>query len=66
MIGDAVERSLGSPKVLISVGELFLNAAGSRMPDVNRTCLPMRLRVAQWQPVRRWLYKLTRQPGGLT
>src|ERR1035437_4575488 len=35
MIGDAVERSLRSPKVLISVGELFLNAAGSHMPDVQ-------------------------------
>jgi Ni,Fe-hydrogenase III small subunit/NAD-dependent dihydropyrimidine dehydrogenase PreA subunit len=35
MIGDTVERSLRSPQVLISVGELFLNAAGSRMPDVQ-------------------------------
>src|SRR5271169_4028924 len=35
MIGDAVERSLRSPKVLISVGELLSNAAGSRMPDVQ-------------------------------
>jgi Ni,Fe-hydrogenase III small subunit/NAD-dependent dihydropyrimidine dehydrogenase PreA subunit len=35
MIGDTVERSLRSPKVLIPVGELFLNAAGSRMPDVQ-------------------------------
>src|SRR6266496_5369775 len=35
MIGDAVERSLRSPQVLISVGELFSNAAGSRMPDVQ-------------------------------
>jgi Ni,Fe-hydrogenase III small subunit/NAD-dependent dihydropyrimidine dehydrogenase PreA subunit len=35
MIGDAVERSLRSPQVLISVGELLSNAAGSRMPDVQ-------------------------------
>ena len=35
MIGDAVERSLRSPQVLISVSELFSNAAGSRMPDVQ-------------------------------
>ena len=35
MIGDAVERSLRSPQVLISVDELFSNAAGSRMPDVR-------------------------------
>jgi Ni,Fe-hydrogenase III small subunit/NAD-dependent dihydropyrimidine dehydrogenase PreA subunit len=35
MIGDTVERSLRSPKVLIPVRELFLNAAGSRMPDVQ-------------------------------
>jgi len=35
MIGDAVERSLRSPRVLISVSELFSNAAGSRMPDVQ-------------------------------
>jgi Ni,Fe-hydrogenase III small subunit/NAD-dependent dihydropyrimidine dehydrogenase PreA subunit len=35
MMGDAVERSLRSPQVLISVGELFLNAAGSRMPDIQ-------------------------------
>ncbi len=35
MIGDTVERSLRSPKVLIPVSELFLNAAGSRMPDVQ-------------------------------
>jgi Ni,Fe-hydrogenase III small subunit len=34
MIGDAVQLSLRSPQVLISVGELFLNAAGSRMPEV--------------------------------
>jgi Ni,Fe-hydrogenase III small subunit/ferredoxin len=39
MIGDAVERSLRSPRVLISVGELFLNAAGSRMPDVQTDLL---------------------------
>ena len=35
MICDAVERSLRSPQVLISIGELFSNAAGSRMPDVQ-------------------------------
>jgi len=35
MIGDAVKRSLRSPQVLISVSELFSNAAGSRMPDVQ-------------------------------
>jgi Ni,Fe-hydrogenase III small subunit/NAD-dependent dihydropyrimidine dehydrogenase PreA subunit len=35
MIGDAVERSLRSPQVLISVSELFSNAAGSHMPDVQ-------------------------------
>jgi Ni,Fe-hydrogenase III small subunit/NAD-dependent dihydropyrimidine dehydrogenase PreA subunit len=35
MIGDAVERSLRSPKVLISVSELFSNTAGSRMPEVR-------------------------------
>jgi Ni,Fe-hydrogenase III small subunit/NAD-dependent dihydropyrimidine dehydrogenase PreA subunit len=35
MIGDAVERSLRSPQVLIPVGELLSNAAGSRMPDVQ-------------------------------
>lgn len=35
MIGDAVERSLRSPRVLIPVGELLSNAAGSRMPDVQ-------------------------------
>jgi Ni,Fe-hydrogenase III small subunit/NAD-dependent dihydropyrimidine dehydrogenase PreA subunit len=35
MIGDAVERSLRSPQVLISVDELFSNAAGSRMPNVR-------------------------------
>src|ERR1035438_2185473 len=35
MIGDVVERSLRSPQVLISVGELYANAAGSRMPDVQ-------------------------------
>jgi Ni,Fe-hydrogenase III small subunit/ferredoxin len=35
MIGDTVERSLRSPQVLISVSELFSNAAGSRMPDVQ-------------------------------
>jgi Ni,Fe-hydrogenase III small subunit/NAD-dependent dihydropyrimidine dehydrogenase PreA subunit len=35
MIGDAVERSLRSPQVLISVSELLSNAAGSRMPDVH-------------------------------
>jgi Ni,Fe-hydrogenase III small subunit/ferredoxin len=35
MIGDAVAGSLRSPQVLIAVGELFLNAAGSRMPDVQ-------------------------------
>jgi len=39
MIGDAVERSLRSPQVLISVGELFSNAAGSRMPDVQSDLL---------------------------
>src|ERR1035437_7715505 len=35
MIGDAVAGSLRSPQVLSAVGELFLNAAGSRMPDVQ-------------------------------
>src|ERR1035437_343496 len=35
MIGDAGERSLRSPHVLISVGELLSNAAVSRMPDVQ-------------------------------
>jgi Ni,Fe-hydrogenase III small subunit/NAD-dependent dihydropyrimidine dehydrogenase PreA subunit len=35
MIGDAVERSLRSPQVLIPVGELLSNAAGSRLPDVQ-------------------------------
>src|ERR1035437_9038246 len=35
MIGDAVERSLRSPQVLIPVGELLSNAAGSRMPEVQ-------------------------------
>jgi Ni,Fe-hydrogenase III small subunit/ferredoxin len=35
MIGDIVERSLRSPQVLISVSDLLLNAAGSRMPDVQ-------------------------------
>ncbi len=35
MIGDAVERSLRSPKVLISVSELLSNVAGSRLPDVR-------------------------------
>jgi Ni,Fe-hydrogenase III small subunit/ferredoxin len=35
MIGDAVERSLRSPQVLISVSELISNASGSRMPDVQ-------------------------------
>jgi len=35
MIGDAVERSLRSPQVLISVSDLLSNAAGSRMPDVH-------------------------------
>ena len=35
MIGDIVERSLRSPRVLIPVAELFANAAGSRMPDVE-------------------------------
>ena len=35
MIGDTVDRSLRSPRVLISVSELSMNAAGSRMPDVQ-------------------------------
>jgi Ni,Fe-hydrogenase III small subunit/NAD-dependent dihydropyrimidine dehydrogenase PreA subunit len=35
MIGDTVQLSLRSPQVLISVSELFSNAAGSRMPDVQ-------------------------------
>src|ERR1035437_8282817 len=34
MIGDAVQLSLRSPQVVISVTELFSNAAGSRMPEV--------------------------------
>ena len=34
MIGDAVQLSLRSPQVLISLSELFSNAAGSRMPEV--------------------------------
>jgi Ni,Fe-hydrogenase III small subunit/ferredoxin len=39
MIGDAVDRSLRSPQVLIPVGELLSNAAGSRMPDVQSELL---------------------------
>jgi Ni,Fe-hydrogenase III small subunit len=39
MIGDAVERSLRSSQVLIPVSELFSNAAGSRMPDVQSDLL---------------------------
>src|ERR1039458_6770141 len=35
MIGDTVELSLRSPQVLIPVGELLSNAAGSRMPEVQ-------------------------------
>jgi ferredoxin len=39
MIGDAVERSLRTPEMVIPVSELLSNAAGSRMPDVQPALL---------------------------
>ena len=39
MIFDIIKRSLSSPRVLISVEDLFTNAEGSRMPDVDAMSL---------------------------
>lgn len=39
MIFDVIKRSLGSPKVLIPVDELFCNSQGGRMPDVQGALL---------------------------
>src|SRR5579871_4695095 len=35
MIGNIINRSLGSPSVLVPVEELLGDASGSRMPEVN-------------------------------
>jgi Ni,Fe-hydrogenase III small subunit len=39
MIFDIVQRSLSSPKVLMSVEELIANSKGSRMPDLHSEAL---------------------------
>jgi Ni,Fe-hydrogenase III small subunit/ferredoxin len=53
MIFDIVKRSLNSAKVLIPVGDLFLNAHGSRMPEVRAEALTATIaqRVADSCPV---------------
>ncbi|HEV2486616.1 MAG TPA: NADH-quinone oxidoreductase subunit B family protein [Terracidiphilus sp.] len=39
MIFDIVQRSLSSPKVLVSIEELIANSLGSRIPDVHAIAL---------------------------